>query len=224
VPATANLKSDAVEHRASGITYAAIDGAPGLFFDCQPYRAKLSATACASRWRSAQRARGEAADQFARCHGCPIGAQHAGQRYFARSKIFGNARCPRCGSGSTRMIGNRLCISCSNREWEVRRGRNGKGTPPKLFLPERRVGVVMDTDKPDERWHVDVSDEFTFDMVEIMTQILKIAVGRVAFVAPGSASVAVTMQEFTKLMAARLPGKPRLRRRLLGAARGRRPK
>ena len=123
------------------------------------------------------------------------------------------------------MIGNRLCVSCSNRQWEYRRGRNGKGTKPTIFLPERRVGVIVDVDKPGESWRVDVADEFTHDMVELVTQILRIAVGRVAFTAPGEASVTVTMQEFTKIMATRPPAKPRWqRRRLLGAARGRRPK
>jgi hypothetical protein len=208
-------------HRAAGVAYATIDGAPGLFFVCQRYHARLSTTACASRWRSAQRARGEAADQFARCRGCTIGAQHAGERHFARSKIYGCEVCPRCGGGA-RMIAGRLCISCYNRELEFRRGRNGKGTKPTIFLPERRVGVLLDFDDPGERRRFDVIAEFAFDAVEVATQILRVAVGKVAFTAP-SYGGEMTMEEFTRFMASRLPVKPRPKRRLLGAARGRRP-
>jgi len=225
VPANSDsrIKVDAADQRAAGVEYSGIDGALGLFFHCQPYRAKLSTTACASRWRSSQWARGEAADQFARCRGCPVGAQHAGQKHFHRSKIYGNARCPRCGSGSTRMIGNRLCISCSNREWEVRRGRNAKGSRPTISLPERRVGLIIDVDRPGEERRIDVVAEHAIDLAELMVAILRIAVGKVAF-AQATNGAAISLANFTAFMHGRLPPptKPKPPRRLLGAARGRR--
>jgi hypothetical protein len=208
----------AAEHRVAGVAYTSIDGAPGAFFTCQPYRAKLSTTACAARWRATQRSRGEAAEQIIRCRGCSIGAQHAGERYIARSAIFGTARCPRCGSGSTRMIANRLCVSCYNREFEVRRGRNAKGTKPTISLAERRIGVLIDIDKPGECWRVDVVGELAVDMVEMIAQILRVAVGRVAFTAPGKASITVKLHEFADMMDARVSRSPATRR-LRGAAR-----
>ena len=215
------IKVDAAEQRAAGVEYCGIDGALGLFFHCQPYRAKLSTTACASRWRSSQWARGEAADQFARCRGCPVGAQHAGQKHFHRSRIYGIARCVRCGAGATRMIGDRLCVSCSNREWEHRRGRNAKGSRPTISLPERRVGVIVDVDKPGEQRRIDVVAEHAIDVAEVMAQILRVAVGKVAFVAP-TYGPSMSLANFTSFMVGRLPAKPKPPRRLLGAARGRR--
>ena len=115
-----------------------------------------------------------------------------------------------------------MCVSCYNRSIEFKRGRNANGTRPRIVLAERRVGAIVDFDKPGETWRVDIADEFTFDTVELVTQILRVAVGRVAFVALGRASVAVSLQEFTKIMAGRLPARP-ARRRLRGAARRRRP-
>jgi len=120
------------------------------------------------------------------------------------------------------MIGGCLCVSCYNRQIEFRSGRNAKGTKPKILLAERRIGVIVDAEQPGERRRIDVLGEFTFDIVELVAQVLRIAVGRVSFTAPSYGETMI-MGEFTKLMAARLPAKPRWRRRrLLGAARGRR--
>ena len=119
------------------------------------------------------------------------------------------------------MIGGRLCVSCHNREWEFRRGRNAKGTPPRILLTERRIGVILDADASDEHRRIDVVAKVSLDLVEVVAQVLRVAVGKVAFVAPGMANEVVSMREFTKIMVARLPAKP-ARRRLRGAARGRR--
>jgi len=113
-------------------------------------------------------------------------------------------------------------VPCYNRQIEFRSGRNAKGTKPTIFLPERCVGVILGTDDPGERPRIDVTDEFTADMIEIMVQILKVTVGRVASTTPTYGET-MTMGEFTRFMAAHLPAKPQPQRRLLGAARGRRP-
>src|SRR6266481_2000895 len=123
-------------HRAAGISYSEIPGAPGQFFTCAAYRAKLSTSACARRWRQAQTARGYAADQIEKCRGCPIGAQHAGEKTVRYSMLFDSPICPRWGRGSTRrLVGGHRCISCFNREREYIRGKNAKGSKPVHAIP-----------------------------------------------------------------------------------------
>src|SRR6266478_4704072 len=125
---------------APGVTYTTIDEMPGLrFFDCQPYRARLTTKSCADRWRMAQKATGNAAASFEKCQRCPIGASHAGQVVTYYSPLYGKAICSRCGRGSMRrmILAGRLCIGCYNRELEFRRGRNAKGNPPKIRLDRR---------------------------------------------------------------------------------------
>jgi hypothetical protein len=119
------------------------------------------------------------------------------------------------------MIGNRLCISCSNREWEVRRGRNAKGSRPTISLPERRVGVIIDVDRPGEQRRIDVVAEHAIDVAEIMAQILRVAVGKVAFT-QATSGAGISLANFAAFMRGRIPTKPKPPRRLLGAARGRR--
>jgi hypothetical protein len=112
---------------AHSVIYSTIDGAPGLqFFDCQPYRARLTTKSCADRWRTAQRATGMAAARFERCRTCPVGAIHAGETVVYYSPLYGKPVCSRCGRGSLRrmILGATLCISCFNRQNEFIRGRN----------------------------------------------------------------------------------------------------
>lgn len=75
-----------------------------------------------------------AADGFEKCRGCPIGAAHAGERFVRYSRWYGVQFCPRCHTGGLRMIGNRTCVSCYNRNREVKAGRNGRGNKPVELL------------------------------------------------------------------------------------------
>lgn len=116
---------------APGVVYASDTAAPALkMFRCEPYRANLTMKGCGQRWREAQVATGEAADRVQACRGCSIGALHAGFRPIRYSAWFGVQICPRCGTGGLRMIGNRRCVSCYNRERELREGRNARGNAP----------------------------------------------------------------------------------------------
>ncbi len=108
-------------------------------FSCEPLRATLSTADCARRWHAA---RGGSA-----CHDCAIGRLHHGEhRHLAvagavelpqavnsqRQRITG--ACLRCGRVGLRIIQcSGICVSCSNREHEWRKGRNSKGTPPVTF-------------------------------------------------------------------------------------------
>jgi hypothetical protein len=170
---------------ADGITYTAIDGAGDRkLFRCEAYRTNLFVDACAKRYRLAQKASGEEADRVARCARCPIGMAHAGEEVVYRNELFGINLCPRCRRGSLRMISNRICIGCYNRQREFRIGQNAKGTPPiTIHLEARRVGVVLDYDKPTKRY-IEVQEEYTKDALEIAIQVMRVAPGRVAFREP----------------------------------------
>jgi hypothetical protein len=161
----------------AGIEYFNFPGAVGQFFDCAAYRAKLSTTACAQRWREAQTVTGHEAYRFDRCRGCPIGAEHAGEKIIRYSFLFDSVMCPRCGVGTTRMIGGTRCVSCYNREREFVRGRNAKGTAPKMAPLHRRVIRFAIDAGPIKTMAVKNS----LDTVELIVGALRKTRGRVAF-------------------------------------------
>jgi len=138
----------------------------------------LSTTACARRWREAQAARGETAARFEKCRGCPIGAQHAGEAIVHYSVIYGADVCPRCGRCTgRRLIGGSRCISCYNRELEVRRGRNARGTRPlKAQLGRRTIHYAVEGGGI-KRLTVDHSA----DLAELMLVALRKTRGRIFF-------------------------------------------
>ena len=116
------------EHtRADGVEYFEITGVPGLYFRCDRLHLKQPASDCAAMWRSARR---DKDGRRSACRNCPVGAAHAGEGQAQLSSIRGRKVCARCGSGATRLIRGHLCVSCQNREYEVLKGRNSKGTRP----------------------------------------------------------------------------------------------
>lgn len=82
---------------------------------------------------------------FDACRSCPIGAAHAGEEAVTYSPIYGASICPRCRKGVTRMIQNRICVSCYNREREVDAGVNARGNVPVQLLsnPPRDVTLTV---------------------------------------------------------------------------------
>jgi hypothetical protein len=127
--------------RAAGVTYSTDPSSDLRLFRCEPQEMTLSTRGCADRFEKAQptdrvvplASRGEDNP----CRSCPVGAAHAGRDLVHFAREFGSMRCPRCTFGTMRMIGNRLCVSCSNRENEVIKGENGRGN-----LPKRLPGLV----------------------------------------------------------------------------------
>lgn len=101
------------------VEYRTIPGAPGKYFECQPFRATLSVERCASMWKAKRE----------QCLYCQLGAAHAGEPQ--RRKAVGLHTCSRCHTESSRLMASGICVSCYNREREVAAGRNGKGSPPK---------------------------------------------------------------------------------------------
>lgn len=169
---------------AADVTYAQDASAPGLkFFRCEPYRATLSMAGCASRWVQAQTATGEAADRYAACRGCPIGAPHAGYAPVRYSRYFDIDICPRHGGGTTRMIGNRRCVSCYNREREMKAGRNARGNRPVELLerPLHTVELRLEVDRTARR----IRHRDTTGLTETMVQISRTTKGDLAFAFAG---------------------------------------
>jgi hypothetical protein len=185
--------ADVAKVGPAGVSVMNIEGSARQFFRCEPYRATLSTTACADRWRLAQHVIGYDADRFEKCRDCRVGASMAGERHVHRSAIFNLGICPRCRRGGARMIGGRLDVSCWNREREVRVGKNGKGTKPTVVLEPRRLGVVLGYGDADQR-HVEVGDDLTRDTVELALQVLATVSGRVAFCKPNGGRAISTIE------------------------------
>ena len=101
--------------------YFALDGVPGRYFVCTVFHTTLGVTSCAGRWKEAQNGR-----RFDTCKGCVLGAEHAGH---AQAVHAPESYCCRCGEAVLRKMVKGVCVSCKNREYEVVKGRNGKGAP-----------------------------------------------------------------------------------------------
>jgi hypothetical protein len=100
---------------------------------CDRRALRLLETSCTRLWLSCRDAPPAPWEGRALCVDCPAGAVRAGVE-LAPPTAAALLRhvCARCGQESDRIIGGLFCISCYNRHLEVLRGRNGKGTRPRL--------------------------------------------------------------------------------------------
>lgn len=118
---------------AAMVEYFRIDGAPGEYFRCEKLMARLSVESCAQQYR---RAKGG----YSACTRCPIGAAHAGEELVVG---LPSRLCLRCGGSDKRLIRGVVCISCYNRERELRLGRNAKGSFPAHARRVREADVFV---------------------------------------------------------------------------------
>lgn len=118
-------------------------GLPGVrYFICAPLAATMAVGACEANWRASH---GPAAERLWKCKTCPVGAIHAGETAASLSPLRGSKVCSRCQTGTTRMIGGWLCVSCYNREREFVAGRDARGKAPiKASLLHRRTVRVTE--------------------------------------------------------------------------------
>ena len=121
------------------VEYFTIDGAPGKYFMCAPYKASLSVTGCAGLYKAEK---GVHAGNHMHCRGCPIGAHHAGEAPVSAPGLFGSLICPRCHRGSTRLVRG-VCMSCVNRQYETVRGVNARGRPPSRLTPLAPMSMTV---------------------------------------------------------------------------------
>lgn len=119
---------------------------------CDRQRVTLSTTACARMWRSAaDRDRiPHPWESRHHCIGCPIGAENAGESPAAAAVAAAVAAwspiCPRCGRVAQRMIRKALCVSCYNRQREADRGKNAKGSRPRICSTLHRLRLAVRQD------------------------------------------------------------------------------
>lgn len=177
-----------------GLEYVSSDLAPGLLmFGCTRLAATLSVKGCAARWAEAKSPPGRrrkndtgvehASDQFSACRACPIGAVHSGERVRVYSPFYAAAICPGCRKGTTRMIGDRICVSCYNRRREAVIGRNARGNAPSKLVVLRSVRFRAVAEGKARLVQADA----VADLFEPVLQTMRTTVGAVAFAyaAPG---------------------------------------
>lgn len=121
-----------------GVDYSTVPGTDLQMFRCTDQEVTLSTRGCAARHVADRDKTG--------CGRCPIGAAHAGRQVVHYASAYASDRCPRCGFATERMIGNRICVGCYNREREMQAGRNGRGNRPARLpgLVELPMRVTID--------------------------------------------------------------------------------
>jgi hypothetical protein len=126
------------------IQYFEFDMLPGVKqFRCERMLASLSMSSCANNWRLANDLKDTRREG---CHGCPIGALHAGESDLNLSSWRGALICARCHRRAARLIKKHLCVSCANRSYEYVKGKNGKGTKPVGHPPMHRRSISYSCD------------------------------------------------------------------------------
>jgi len=161
------------------ITYFSIEGAPGRYFVCAPYRSTMSTASCAAMYAAEK---GSHAGRHLSCNGCPIGAHHAGEKPVAAPGLFGSLICPRCHRGSNRLVRG-LCVSCLNRQYEIVRGVNAKGKAPTRLAPLAPMSIAaMEDGGP-----VVVDTELSANRLEVILRALRSRPGARSFGRRGGA-------------------------------------
>lgn len=96
-----------------------------------------SSAACVEDWKRAQAKRPMPWESRWHCRGCVDGSMRAGRGTTAaeRVQMLDGVRgiCIRCHRPTPRIVQNRFCISCYNRNRELLAGRNGKGGFPSVL-------------------------------------------------------------------------------------------
>jgi len=148
---------------------------PGrVYFRCDRMRATLSTDACSGMWRKANN---EGDESHGACMRCQLGAEHAGELQASMSPLKGTLTCARCHRSSGRLIGAMVCVSCKNREYELLRGRNAKGTAPvKLTCLSRRRVRYMAGSEP-----CSLVVQHSLDTDELVVAALRDSKNRVRF-------------------------------------------
>lgn len=122
--------------------YFEMPGVPGKYFQCDPYKSRMSVASCAGMYRAEK---GRANGRHPHCNGCAVGALHAGEKAPARAPLLGALVCPRCTMPATRIVKG-VCVSCINREYEIVRGVNAKGSAPSRLKPLHQAAVLFCAD------------------------------------------------------------------------------
>jgi hypothetical protein len=95
---------------------------------------RLTTPGCSRLWLSAQADPPKPWEGRSACVTCPIGAANSGRQIsrVAEDIAILSKACPRCLRQTDRLIKGLHCVSCYNRQAEADKGRNRKGTKPRL--------------------------------------------------------------------------------------------
>ena len=119
---------------------------------CERRELTLTHRGCGRLWEAAQAKHAAKKLQpwegIVTCRTCPVGARNAGRQaeaVFVPAAILA-AYCPRCSRPASRLINERLCVSCYNRDREALVGRDAKGNRPALCdrVHDARFVVIGD--------------------------------------------------------------------------------
>lgn len=154
-------------------TYFELPGVPGKYFRCSPYQSSMSVTSCAGMYRAEK---GRQNGRHPHCNGCAVGALHAGEAPPVESAYLGSKICPRCRQPAARIVKG-VCVSCINREYEVVRGCNAKGSAPVRLKPLGPVAVSYAADGEVRA----TTFPRVVDRVEAVLRVLRTQPGEVVF-------------------------------------------
>lgn len=108
---------------------------------------RLTTAGCSRLWKSARDEENEPKPWEGRfaCVACPIGAANSGAQVspVAASVAILQKICPRCLRQADRIINGKHCVSCYNRQAEAEKGRNAKGSRPRLCAQLREYEVAI---------------------------------------------------------------------------------
>lgn len=133
----------------SPVAYFTRENYPARVFECPRHRVIMMEVSCVAAFQEAKRT-GQTGRRAA-CLGCPIGPVHSGELAPKPNRVMVCVRCRRSPSdcddprhvGAVRLVrGGLVCVSCYNREREVVRKRNAKGTMPVKWAGLRPITVV----------------------------------------------------------------------------------
>ena len=120
---------------------------PLELFHCRRQNMRLTAGGCSRLWLSAQEKENEpqAWEGRSACVTCPIGATNSGRVVSPVAEEVATLKrvCPRCMRVAPRLINHRLCVSCYNRQAEADKGKNAKGTRPRLCDRLHEIDVTV---------------------------------------------------------------------------------
>lgn len=128
-------------------------------FACNRLHAIISSASCADRFTRASTAEDWREGKYACCGRCAIGQFHEAEIARAAGQDIapvplpdlGAAYCVRCGRSGLRLIAQtHICVSCSNRAAEAKRGFNARGNPLRDYIEPRPrlVGVLDNAGRP----------------------------------------------------------------------------
>ena len=123
--------------------YFSIDGAPGRYFSCPAGMGTLSDKACGDSYKLSWLPESIACSRRFKCRDCNVGRVHAGEAVKKSSQFFSKVFCCRCERSANRLIHGSVCISCYNRERELKIGKNARGTVPIGLKPLYPVTLLI---------------------------------------------------------------------------------